>query len=373
MLYIDIPTGPEFKKLNKIRANVCVSIYLKTTPISHDAAHDRVELGNLAKQARDQLVAAKIDKRQLAALMEYLDGVIEDDEFWRLQANSLAVLATPQSIRTYRLANAVVPMVQVSDRFHLKPLLRAITFPQSAFVLALSENAVRLIEVFSDMPPAVISVPGLPKDAASSVGKSTLNKRAPTGRIQGSEGQNVRYQQYARRVDTALRAVMAGRDTPLILATTNRLASIYQSVSSYTNVLSEYIAESPDRLSELELASVARPILDSYNQQELEKMLSLFDERADQGRATSDLTDVARAATYGAIEALLVDIDSVVPGTIDETTGIVTFAETEGPSTYGICDEIVGRALDSGAKVLGVRKSDLPGDRELAAILRYAV
>ncbi len=373
MLYVDMPTRPEFKKLNKVRADACVSIYLETTPISQEAEQGRVELGNLAKQARDQLEATGFDKRRLAALLEHVDGVIEDDEFWRLQANSLAVLVTPETIRTYRLANTILPMVQVSDRFHLKPLLRAITFPQSAFVLALSENAVRLIEVFSDLPPTVVDVPGLPKNAAGSVGKSTLNKRAPVGRIQGSEGQNVRYRQYARRVDAALRAVLAGRDTPLILAATGRLAPLYHSVCTYPNLLSEGITESPDRLGEAELAGAARPILDNHNQEELAGILELFEARANQGRATSDITDAARAATYGAIESLLVDIDSVVPGTIDEATGVVTFADSEGASSYGVCDEIAGRALDSGAQVLGVRKADLPGEGELAAILRYAV
>ena len=51
----------------------------------------------------------------------------------------------------------------------------------------------------------------------------------------------------------------------------------------------------------------------------------------------------------------------------------MTFAESEGAMNYGVCDEIAGRALDSGAKILGVRKEDIPGERELAAILRYAV
>jgi hypothetical protein len=43
------------------------------------------------------------------------------------------VLATPDSVRTFRLATAVTDTAEVSDRFHLKPLLRAVTFPQSAF------------------------------------------------------------------------------------------------------------------------------------------------------------------------------------------------------------------------------------------------
>jgi len=373
MLYVDIPTGPEFKSLNRARADACVSIYLETTPLSQQADQGRIELGNLARTAREQLEANGFDKRRLADLMEHIDDVIADDDFWRLQANSLAVLATPDFIRTYRLANSLTPTVQVSDRFHIKPLLRAITFPHSAFVLALSENAVRVVEVFSDLPPQPVSVPNLPKSAADAIGQATLKSASQSTRVHGLEGQNTRLKQYARRVDEALRAVLSGRHTPLILAATGRLANVYRSVNSYPELIENGIDTSPDRMSESELANAARPVLDGHYQDELGALKALFAERESQGRATTDMSDAARAATYGAVEALLVDIDSVVPGTIDETSGEVTFAEAEGASSYGIVDEIAGRALNSGAKVLGVRREDLPRDGELAAILRYAV
>lgn len=373
MLYVDVPTRPEFNALNKVRADACVSIYLPTTPLSQDTDVSRIELGNLAKQAREQLEAAGFDKRRLAALMEQFDDLADDDEFWRLQANSLAILATPDRFRTFRLANTFSSTVQVSDRFHLTPLLRAITFPHSAFVLALSENAVRLVEVFAELPPVTVKVDGLPKNAASAVGRSTLNDRTGNSRIHGSEGQNVLFRQYARQVDAAVRAVLAGRDTPLILAATGRLASVFRSVNSYPNLLAAGIEDSPDRHSDAEIADAARPILDGAYREEIGELLGLFEARIGQGRATSDLSNASRAATYGAVEALLVDIDSVVPGTLDEETGEIAFAEHSDATSYGLVDEIAGRALASGANVLGVRKSDLPGEGELAAILRYAV
>jgi hypothetical protein len=37
----------------------------------------------------------------------------------------------------------------------------------------------------------------------------------------------------------------------------------------------------------------------------------------------------AYAATYGAVDTLLVDIDEVVPGRVDETTGAVTFGQAD--------------------------------------------
>lgn len=373
MLHVDVPTLPEFKKLNRVRADACVSVYLTTTPISQNADAGRIELGNLAKQAQAQLEDAGFDKRRLAALMEYFDDLADDDEFWRLQANSLAVLATADGMHTFRLANVLTPMVQVSDRFHLKPLLRAITFPHSAFVLALTENAVRLVEVFSDLPPVTVKVEGLPADAASAAGKSTLNDRSHSRRVHGSEGQNVRYRQYARQVDAAVRAVLAGRDTPLILAATGRLASVYRSVCHYPNLLADGIDNSPDKIGDAELADAARPILDASYRNEIQDLQGLYKARTEQGRATSDLSDAARAATHGAIEALLVDIDNAIPGSLDETTGELTLADSADATSYEVVDEIAGRALTSGARVLGVRKDDLPGDGELAAILRYAM
>jgi hypothetical protein len=261
----------------------------------------------------------------------------------------------------------------VSDRFHLKPLLRSITFPHSAFVLALSENAVRLVEIHAELPPVDVKVEGLPRDAASAVGKSTLNDRSHSGRIHGSEGQNVRFRQYARQVDAALRPVLSGRDIPLILAGTGRLPSVYRSVNNYPGLLDDGIETSPDKMSAAELAEAARPVLDNAYEAELSRIRALYEARAGAGRATSDISDAARAATYGAIEALLVDIDTVIPGTLDETTGAVSFADGPDATSYGIVDEIAARALASGATVLGVRKADLPGEGALAAILRYAV
>src|SRR5690606_36508591 len=132
-------------------------------------------------------------------------------------------------------------------------------------------------------------VPELPKDAASAVGKSTLNDRGFSGRIHGTEGQNVRLQQYARQVDAALRTILSGRETPLILAATGRLASVFPRTNSYPHLLREATADSPDRLSDAELARRARPILDKAYAQEIEAIRTLFDKRAGERRTTTDI------------------------------------------------------------------------------------
>ncbi|MER1968905.1 hypothetical protein [Castellaniella sp. GW247-6E4] len=371
MLYVDIPTRNEFSLLANQRADACVSIYLKTTPVTQDVQASRIQMGNLIKEAQTQLEAAAFDKRRLSALLDGLNNLLDDDEFWRFQANSLAVFSTPDSIRTYRLANDLVSTVQVSDRYHLKPLFRAVTFPHSAFILALSENSARLFELNADQPASEIVVLELPKDMASSVGRAPNSERAFSGRIHAMEGHNVRLQQYVRQVDAALRPILAGRETPLVLAATGRIADLFKQTCSYPALLPETIADSPDHLSEAELTARARPILDNAYARQVADIKALFDKRAGERRGTTDISDAARAATAGAIQTLLVDIDAVAAGFVDDETGAVSFVDKDDAKAYDIIDEITARAFASGATVLGVRKKDIPGDHELAAILRY--
>ncbi len=373
MLYVDLPTRPEFLSLREKRADACVSIYLETTPLSQHVDASRTQLSNLFTAGRQQLEESGFDKKRLLELSEHVDDLLEDEEFWRLQANSLAVLAAPDVLQTFRLANRLSPIVQVSDRFHLNPLLRSITFPHTAYVLVLSENAARLVEVLPNIAPSKVKVPGLPRDAASAVNKSSLNDRGHSRRIHGTEGQNVRLRQYARKVDAALRAGLSGRDTPLSLAASDRLASIYRSVNSYPSLVMDHIPVVGDRTTDADIGDAARVMLDDVNAREIEKLSALYESRAGTNRATTDLSDAARAASYGAIETLLVDIDSDVPGVVDETTGLVSLADGPSASTYDIVDEIAARAVSTGARVLGVRKTELPGDGDLAAILRFAV
>ncbi|MFU8830509.1 MAG: hypothetical protein ACNA7J_00010 [Wenzhouxiangella sp.] len=374
MLHVDIPTQPELKALVAQRNPACVSIYLETTPQTQHIGEAGIVLSNLIKEADDQLEKAGIDKRTRWAITEQLEEVSEDEDFWTYQANSLAIFVTPDSHRSYRLPTTLQSMVQVSDRFHLKQLIRAVTVPQHAFVLALAENEVRVIEVFSDMPAVEIKVPDMPTDAAHAVGTSTVNTRShSSGRLHGSEGQKVNLRKFCRKVDAALRPLLAGRHEPLILAATEPLQSIYRSVNSYPEFTSQVIATSPVREPAHELAAAARPIMHERHQNSIESFTELYLAREKEGRATSDIAHAARAATFGAVDSLLIDIDEVVPGAIDEETGAVSFADSDSADSYGVVAEIAGRTLAMGGQVIGVRKDDIPGGKPLAAILRYAV
>jgi len=369
-LHIDIPTRSELEQLLAVRDPHCVSLYLTTSPLTQEAQSGRIELKTLAADAIRQLEDTGAARRALVPVREPLEELVDDDAFWSEQARSLAVFAAPAGVRTFRLPNRLTSEVEVGDRFYVKPLLRAVTFPQAAFVLALAAGGVRVVEVAAEGPPYAVDVPGLPKDLAGALG-AAATERTHSDRLIGAEGDKVRLRQFARKVDQALRGLLAGRQLPLILAATEPLDSIYRSLNSYPALAATGIRGNPEALSDVELAAAARSVLDDLYAAELAASRERYGARFHDGRASSDLATVARAATAGAVDTLLVDIDDKVPGVVDEETGAVALADEDDAASYGVVDEIARRVLLTGGRVLAVRRDDLPDPTPVAAILRH--
>ncbi|MGE3663871.1 MAG: hypothetical protein AB7G09_21580 [Pseudonocardia sp.] len=372
-LYTDIPTRGELDALWSVTTPAAVTLYVPTDPASSGEA-ERIAFKNLAREALEQLAAADDAKQDVAAIEEALGDLGEEDAddggFWRHQARTLAVFATPGWVRTFRLPNHLGALAVGADRLYVKPLMRAVTFPQTAFLLALAQGGVRLLETVPDAAPAVVRVPDLPTDVASAVGKSSIADRAPVRRLQGSEGQKVRMRQYARLVDAALREVLPGHGVPLVLAATEPLDAIFRSVCRYPDLVPESVPGSPEDVSDVDLVASARAVLDCHHAAQLAELTALFEQRTGQNRTSTDVATVARLATQGAVGTLFLDIDVVVPGTVDDD-GAVTFAAELGPGAIGVVDEIARRAWLSGARLVAVRREDVPGGGDLAAILRY--
>ena len=352
----DIPSYSQVEGLLAHRGASSVSIYLPTDRTGEEAHANRTELKKLGAEAAAQLRAASATAADVAAVEGAIEALVADDDFWTHLSETLVVFADPTSTRTYRLPNQLLAAVEVSDRFHVKPLLRTVTFPQAAFVLALAAGSVRLLHISPNAAPEEVRVVDLPADAWGPGGNHVFKERQHS---------------YVRLIERALRPVLNGQTIPLILAATEGLAAAFASVNTYPHLAPQRSAGNPETTSDADLAAEARVILDVMYADEVEATKELFELRSSQGRAVTDVSDAARWATYGAIDTVLVDIDESLPGFVDDA-GAVTFAAADDAVNYGVVDEIARRVFLTGGRVLAVRSDDIPQGGPVAAILRYA-
>lgn len=368
-MYVDLPSEDEVRALLEVTGTTCVSIYMPATPEPDDADAERLVFKNLASEAMEKLKELGVDKRELTAFADALGDVDDDPFFWRHQARSLAVFITGEELHVYRLANQLEPAVAVADRFYVKPLLRALSFHSAGFVLSLAQGGVRLLEFGDDYGPYEVEAEAMPTDLSSFVetvpGASGF---AFTG-VQSPEGQDSRLRKYARAVDRSLRGAIRGVDAPVVIAATDPLLSVFRSISTLDNLARGTISGNTERVSDEELVASARRIVDEENARSLADLLEEFDRRAGQDRTAIDLADLARAATYGSIETLIVDIDRVVSGSIGDDGAL---SLSDEPDAYDVVDELARRVIRTGGDVIAVRADEVPQNGPAAAILRYA-
>lgn len=371
MLYVDIPTSSDLQTLTEQRDDISVSMYLPSSRVSREADAVRIGLKSLGREAVQQLEERGADAHRLQALEVLINGLVADNDFWRYQANSLAVFVTPDHIRHFRLPNALEKQIHISDRFQLAQLLRAVTFPNAGYILVLAEGETRLVEVSADVPATTLTIPDLPEDVEPFT-TQPLADRLPRVRAQGTLGDASAQRQFARRVNGIIRDRLRGSGLPLVLAATEPMSSIYRSINTYPRLASAVIDSRPGT-GDSELAERARPVFDGIYRDQLTQWRATFDERNNQGRGTTDVSSAARAATFGAVDSIMIDMTHAIEGTVGDDDGAVTFAAEGAPGTYNVLGEIAARVIRANGRVFAVRPEDIPNGTPLAAILRYAV
>ena len=354
-VHIDIPTRAESSACSS-RA-IRVRLDLPADEPGHAGrAGGPIELKNLARGGR-QLEEAGADRRGHRG-SRGAGRPPRRRRFWADQARSLAVFATPAGVGL-PAAEPAHRMVEVSDRFHVKPLLRAVTFPQAAFVLALAAGSVRLVEIAPDGPPITVAVAGLPATRRAPRARPRSPTAPRAARLQGSEGQKVRLRQYARKVDQALRASSPGLELPLILAAAEPLASIYRSVNSYPQPRETGIPGNPDRQRRRARRRGAGGPRRRSTRPSSPRSAALSSCAVADGAGATDMAewrggDVRRgrhAARRHRREAFRAS---------STRTPARSRSRDDDAVNYGVVDEIARRVLLSGGRVLAVRAPTSP-------------
>lgn len=372
-LKTSVPDLAILRSLYEVRAPACVSIFLPTTPISINADESRLLFRNLAREALDRLRTSGEASSNIARCESELSSIAADSSIWASLSAGIGVFTWGEGPRLFSLSTPPGAIAQVSDRLYVKPLVAELDSRRSLHVLALSQSAVRLIAVEADGAATAVHVDGLPQDVAEVAGQSSDVDRSMSA-LEGREGQKVRMSHYAHVVWNALKPVLADSRRPLVLAAAQPLDGMFRAECTYDLLHPESIPGSPDRTADHELAARATLLVPGNREELLTSLAGEYELKAGRGLATSNVEHAATAATAGAVRSLVVNVDTAIPGRVDETSGAIVWAEElRDALPYDVVDEIVRRTIAHGGEVTAAHGESIPDQVPLFAVLRFAV
>lgn len=382
------------------RPGPSLSLFHPTDRITVEGEHNSLRLKNLLSEAHDRLAQAGLRRPEVEELLEPLNGLLADADFWRHRLDGVAIYRAPDFFRYYRLPFAVEERVIVGDRFQVKPLVPALASEGHFYILALSGNAIRLLRATRYSVARVdLDDLGIPLSLAEalkydnfertdlqhhpSAGPGASGRPQSAGRSgrgqqhmfhghgPGGEDQKNELLRFFQGVDGGISKLLGAEQAPIVLAGVDYLHPLYRQASDYRGIAARGIEGNPEQLSDAELHKRAWPLIEPHFAAPLEQAKEKFGRRVGTGLASSDLEEVLSAAFGGRIESLFIRRGEEVWGTYHPSEQKVERSNEVLPEVVDLLDLASKETLLHGGDVFLVATEDMPGSKEVAAVFRF--
>lgn len=385
------PSANDLIELLSADESPCVSLYQPTHRSYPDTQQDPIRYRNALKRVEETLLK-KHRRREAQPLLEKLQTLEEDTQFWRHRTEALAVFASPSQFRVYNLQRPVDELVVVAERFHTKPLLRILQSADRFQVLCINREEVQLFEGNRDALDAV-ELENVPRTLEEALGSETTEAhqtvasygdgagapRAPHGEPAMYHGQGGRKnerqtdrERFFREVDRAiLEHHSRPSGLPLILAALPEHHAPFHDASHNPFLLEDGIECDPGSLSEDELRTEAWRAMKPHYEQRLAKRTEDYRTARAQMSASDDLSDIAAAAVDGRVGVAMIEAGRVVPGRIDRSNGRIEQGELADPQVNDLLDELAQLILTRKGEVIIVPSEKMPTESGVAAVYRF--
>ncbi|WP_447978606.1 baeRF3 domain-containing protein [Candidatus Nitrospira bockiana] len=377
-------THEELKTLAARSEPPSLSLFMPTHRAGPEIQQDPIRLKNLLKQAEAQLTD-RMRAPEARAFLQPVHELLEDAAFWRHQSDGLAVFRAKDVFRVYRLPLAFTEFLSVSDRFYLKPLMPVLSQEGRFFVMALSQQAVRLLECSAhsvhqrDLPNApqgVTAAEGYEQPETQLQLQPITPPGQPGSGIVHGHGSSTdvddrNIERYLRQVNKAVADALRDERAPLIVAAVEYLHPLYRAVNSYEHLLDRGVTGNPDGLKPEELHQQALSVVKPYFQEARNKAAADYREGLAKGRASHAIDEIVRAAHQGRVASLFIALGASCWGRFDPQTYAVEVHEQEQAGDDELFDLAAVQTLLHAGAVYAVPPDQVPDGHAAAAVFRY--
>jgi hypothetical protein len=391
---MDLFNREELTRLVDLQDGTCISVYMPTHRFRSDWSQNTTRLKNLLRDARNQLRDQEVRETDIDQLLGDARRLLDRPGFWRELSEGLAVFITTEASEFYRLPLSFEEIAIVEDQFHLKPLFPLIAANDRYYLLALSQNDVRLYQG-TDQAISEVEAAEIPADIVSAIqryeeppeqgvqmhtqGASQNGDADQRHHGHGSSEDQSRepkdqLKRFFREIDESVSGYIGGEDVPLVLAGVSEYLPLYQGVNSYSNLVEDdIVAGNPEHLDMKELHNEAWDIVESVLQDRQREEMDRFRETYHQngGLASSNFHEILPACAYGRVDTLFVPVGQYRWGRFDPETNTVEVHDSQQPGDGDLLNYAAVSAYMNGARVHALQPANMPGGRSVAATFRY--
>ncbi len=381
----------EIKTLLEMHEGPCVSIFLPTSRGGVESQQDELRLRHQIRDSENRLLLENLRSTEVEKLLEPFNALLDDGGFWLHTIDGLAIFRTSEMFSYYRLPYSFKEQVVVSDHFYLKPLLPFLATGGRFYILAISQNAIRLLEGtrFSihelELPETVPAnlaealkyeeaeneVSFYSSSSGALVGKGGRKAAIFYGQGVGHDDSKDHLLRYFQQIDRGLHALLRDESVPLVLAGVEYLFPIYRQANTYPYLLHQGVPGNPDKLSSDVLHEEAWAVVEPYFQRVQERTAAQYRDNIGTARTSNDIREIMPAAYYGQIGSLFVAIDQELWGNFDPTSNTIHVHKEARFRDDDLLDEAATQTILHGGPVYAVEQAKVPGESVLAAVFRY--
>lgn len=387
---MNILTKEIYENLLNTEKDIVISMYFPTYKMGADIKQNPIRFKQRIREAEDKLYNMEWKKGDVEVFLKPASDLIDERLFWENQSEGIAVFLSKDGIDYYNLPYEVQEYTVLSNKFYTKPLIPLFTGNGEYYILALSQNEVRLFKATKQTVQEIIM-----KDAPRNVGdmnidydprtKLQIKTANPVGNSSlvynaTSQGQGVendfdvnQLNRYFRAIDESLDKHIKKDNIPLIVAGVEYLMPIFKEISKYPNIVDEYIKGNPEIFYGEDLHKESWKIMEP----KFIKIQELAEAKYNQYKGqqnklyANSIESIIPKAYNGQVETLFVDKDADKWGKHDlEKNQVKIFNDKKFEA-----EDLIGYAslltTSRGGTVFAVDKEKVPDGKEAAAILRY--
>jgi hypothetical protein len=383
---MDIVSYEQFKELLETQHELCLSFFLPTHRSGPEIQQNPIHLKNLLKDAEEQLGHRGVRSLEIQEILSPIQKLIEETPFWQHQNDGLALFLAQDFFQSYRLPLHFDPLVVVASRFYITPLLPLQPENPHVYILALSQNAVKL---FRGTQYGVSEIPleGAPESLAEalrydepekqlqvrSFGEKEDHSEVFHGHGAGQDDTNTHIFQYFRQVNTAVQTILRDEKAPLLIAAVEYLLPIYKEANTYPHLLPEGISGNPEEMNAEELRKKAWNLVEPIFMKARDEKIAQYKRvsHTEREKASHDLKEIVLAAYHGRVETLFVARGSQQWGQCEPDSQKVFEHETRKEADEDLLNIAAVQTILHGGTVYAVEPGQIPTKSLAAAIFRH--